>query len=215
MWLSGVPYFLLITVIVLAGLYLANVAYDHGVPQYLSRKIGHLAGGMALFVCLVLFQEPWWPLILASGFTFLLGGTRIIRPGAFRGVGGTGRSNALAEVWFPLAATVSILVGWVWLDNPALGIVPALFMAWGDCVTGLIRSHFYGKEVKGIYGSFGMVAMCLLIAYFFEPYWIGVIGAVVATFVEKYSGLSKKWIDDNYTITLSSLAVMSLLVELL
>ena len=211
MSLSELPFVILVAGAIAVGLYLSNLMYDYKVPQYISRKIGHGVGGMGLLLLVFFFQEPWWPLILAGGFTLLLGGARILKPSTFRGVGGTGRSHALAEVWFPLASTVSIAVGWVWLNNPMLAIVPTLYMAWGDMVTGLIRSRVYGREVKGNWGSVGMLVSCLLIGYLFQPYWIAAVGAVVATLVEKYSGLSRTWVDDNYTIIVSSLLVMGTL----
>lgn len=203
-----IPFALLIVGIVLTGLYLANIFYDRGTPQYISRKAGHGAGGVAFVLSALLFSSPWWPLILAIGFTLLLAGARFIKPGAFRGVGGESRQHAFAEVYFPAAGVVSLGVGWAWLGDPWLGVVPILFMAWGDLFTGLIRSRVYGREVKGNYGSYGMIVVCLIIAYFFKPYFIGAVGAVVATLAERFTPLSRGWADDNWTIVISSAAVM-------
>lgn len=208
---SELPLVILIAGATLVGLYLSNLMYDYQVPQYISRKIGHGVGGMGYLLCALLFSTPWWPIILSATFTLLLGGARLIRPSTFRGVGGSGRSHALAEVWFPLAGTISLIVGWAWLGNPWLATVPILYMAWGDCITGLIRSKVYGREIKGNWGSVGMLITCLLIGALFTPYWIAACGAAVATVTEKYSGLSRTWIDDNYTIIVSSLLVMGLL----
>jgi len=209
--LTEAPYALLITGIILVGLWMANYFYDQQIPQYVSRKVGHGVGGVAYLLCALLFSSPFWPVVLSAGFTLILGGARFIKPSTFRGVGGSGRVHALAEVWFPLAGTIALIVGWVWLNNPWLAVVPILFMAWGDMLTGLIRSQVYGREVKGNWGSLGMLAACLLIAYFIEPYWIGLSGAVVAVLAEKYTPLSKGFWDDNHTIITSSLVVMSLL----
>jgi len=214
MHFTEIPAALLIASIIMVGLYLSNVAVDRGVPQYVSRKIGHLTGGMGLFMCLLFFQEPWWPLILTLGFAFLLGGARLIKPNAFRGVGGSGRSKAMAEVWFPLASSISILIGWVWLDNPALGIVPTLYLAWGDCITGLIRSHFYGREVKGIYGSYGMFVICVLIGLvLIEPWWVGLVGAAVVTLVEKFT-VANQYVDDNLTVPVFGSIILALLLHI-
>lgn len=210
-FLAETPFALIILGAVITGLYLANYFYDKGVEQYISRKVGHGVGGVGFLLCIFLFSSPWWPLILAGGFTLLLGGARLIKPHTFRGVGGTGRMHALAEVYFPFAGTLSIAVGWAWLGNPWLAIVPILFMAWGDMLTGLIRSRVYKREVKGNWGSLGMIIVCLLVAYFFEPYWVGVIGAAVATLAERFTPLSRGFWDDNWTIVLSSLLVMAVL----
>jgi len=208
---AEIPFAILITGAVLVGLYLANYFYDKGVEQYISRKVGHGVGGMGLLLCAFIFSSPWWPLILAGGFTLLLGGARFIKPDSFRGVGGTGRRHAFAEVYFPAAATISLGVGWVWLGNPWLALVPILYMAWGDMLTGIVRSRIYGREMKGNIGSVAMIVVCLFIAYFFKPYWIGAVGAIVATIAERFTPVSKGIFDDNYTIVLSSLLVMSLL----
>ena len=211
MVVSELPLLFLLAGAVLVGLYLSNLLYDYGVPQYISRKIGHGVGGMGYLLCALMFSTSWYPIILSGGFTLLLAGARLLRPSTFRGVGGSSRSHALAEIWFPLAGTLSLLVGWMWLGNPWLATVPILFMAWGDMVTGLIRAKVYGKEVKGNWGSMGMLVTCLLVGVLFTPYWIAACGAVVATLAEKYSGLSRTWVDDNYSIILSSLLVMGVL----
>lgn len=213
--IQEIPYVILIAGAVLVGLYLANYFYDKGVEQYISRKVGHGIGGLGFLLCGFLFSEAWWPIILAVGFVALLGGARLVKPDAFRGVGGAGRQHAFAEVHFPAAGAISLGIGWGWLGNPWLGIVPCLFMALGDSVTGIVRSRLYGKEVKGNWGSAAMVFVCLVVAYFFKPYWIGATGAVVATLVERFTPLSHGWIDDNWTIVLASLAVMGVLNAML
>jgi len=213
--LAELPFALLIAGAVLVGLYLANYFYDKGVEQYISRKVGHGVGGTGFVLCVFLFSSAWWPIILAASFVLLLGGARLVKPQAFRGVGGTGRRHAFAEVYFPIAGVISLGVGWAWLGKPWLAVVPILFMAWGDMLTGIVRSRIYGKEVKGNLGSVAMIVVCLIIAYFFKPYWIGAVGAVVATLIERFTPLSKGVWDDNWTIVLTSLAVMAPLYILL
>ncbi len=213
--LAEIPFTVMTAAAVLVGLWCSNIFYDYKVPQYLSRKIGHMAGGTALLLCALLFDSWLWPLILAAGFTVLLLGARIIKSNLFRGVGGTGRPVAFAEVWFPAASVVSIAVGWVWLGDRWLAILPALFMAYGDAVTGLTRSVVYNREFKGNMGSVAMLGACLILAWcFYQPLWIGVVGAVVATLAERFTPMSHGWLDDNYTIVLSSLLVMGVLSNL-
>jgi len=211
---SEIPFVILIAGAALLGLYLANIFYDAGIPQYVSRKLGHLGGAVAFLLCPLLFSSFWWsfwwPFILTVVFTILLGYARWFKPSTFRGVGGSGRPEALAEIHYP--ATGIVLIGIIWgiLDKPWIAIVPLTFMGVGDAVTGLIRSKVYGKEVKGVAGSLGMLVTCLLLAYFIEPYWIGEFGAIVATIAEKFTP-TKRWIDDNLTIPLVSALVMVLL----
>lgn len=209
-FIAEAPYGILIACAVIVSLYLANLFYDYNIPQYISRKIGHLGGAAGFILCPLLFTTFWWPLILTVGFTALLLYARLLHPTMWRGVGGSGRPQALAEIHFPATGIVLIGICWGLLDNPWLAIVPLLFMAGGDSITGLIRSRVYKREVKGLYGSIGMLPICLLFAYLFTPYWIGALGALVATLVEKYSP-TNRFIDDNLLIPLVSALVMTVL----
>ncbi len=212
--LAEIPYAVFIGGTALGGLWVSNIFYDFQLPQYLSRKIGHLGGGTALLLCALLFESWLWPLILAGAFTALLFGARFIKGDLFRGVGGTGRPIAFAEVWFPAASVVSIVVGWAWLGNRWLAILPSLFMAYGDAFTGLTRSVVYHREFKGNMGSVMMGIVCLLLAWvFYQPFWVGAVGAIVATLVERFTPMSHGWLDDNWTIVLSSLLVMRVLTR--
>lgn len=208
--LSELPYAILITCGVLVGLYISNLLYDYNIPQYISRKIGHLAGCVAFLFTPFLFKDFWWPWILTIGFTALLLYARLFRPRTFRGVGGSGRPEALAEIHFPATGIVTIGVFWGIFNEPWLGIIPLCFMGGGDAVTGLIRLKVYGRETKGNWGSVGMLITCLLLAYFIKPYWIGVIGAIVATLAERFT-YTTRWLDDNATIPISSAFVMGAL----
>jgi phytol kinase len=210
--LREVPYAVLIAGAIAVGLFISNILFDHKVPHYISRKIGHAAGGLGFLLAVFLFSSGWWAFILCAGFVAILWAARIFRPNTFRGVGGTGRpTSAMAEVWFPLSALPLIAIGWIWLKHPVETIVCLLFMAWGDCVTGLIRSQLYHRAVKGLWGSLAMFATCVIIAWaFIHPFWIGLIAAVIATITEYVCGdvgIVKK-LDDNLAIPLTSFAVL-------
>jgi phytol kinase len=209
--LSELPIVVLITGVVLVGLWISNIVYDHGVPHYISRKIGHGAGGLAFLVAFVL-SSSGWPIILAAGFGALLLVARLVKPSAFRGVGGTGRSHkVLAEVWFAWVAIPVFLISWLWLNKPEVAIASLLFMAWGDGVTGLVRSQVYNRPVKGLWGSLAMLFVCLAISWvFIRPFWIGIAASIVAVVTEWAFGDCGvfKWADDNWTIPLISLGTI-------
>jgi len=209
---AEIPYVVLIAGAALVGLWTSNILYDLKVPHYTSRKIGHAAGGLGFLLCAFLFSSGWWPLILAAGFVVMLWVARVVKPDAFRGVGGSGRpTKAMAEVCFPLASIPVIGVGWVWLGEPLIAISCLLFMAWGDCITGIVRSQVYGKAVKGLWGSVAMFGACLIIAWcFIEPFWVGVVTAMVATITEWACGDVGiiKPLDDNLMIPLTSCATV-------
>jgi dolichol kinase len=56
-----------------------------------------------------------------------------------------------------------------------------------------------------------MLAVCLVVAVLIEPYWVGVLGAVVAVFMERFT-YTRGWIDDNLTIPIGALAAMVFLI---
>ena len=219
--IAEIPYVVLIGGATLIGLWWANLMYDTGqIPHHVSRKISHMAGGVAFLLCPFLFSSFWWPLILAITFTIMLLYTHLYLPFIFRGTGGTGRLQAFAEVNYPATAIPIIVIGWGYFHQPWLAIVPLLYLAFGDAITGLIRNKVYGKEIKGNWGSAGMLITCLILAYFIHPYWIGAVGAITATLAEKYTktstlsiGRCKFPYDDNLTVPILSFAVMLLLVE--
>ena len=208
--IAELPFVVLIAGAGLIGLYLANLFYDYLIPQYLSRKLGHLGGCVGFLLCPLLFKTFWWPLVLTTGFAALLLYARWHRPHTFRGVGGSGRAYALAEIHFPATGIVLIGILWGLFNRPWLAIVPLCFMGGGDAITGLIRSKVYGREIKGNWGSIGMLAVCLIFAYFIHPYWIGAVGAVTAVVAERFTKTTR-YVDDNLTIPLSSAVVMGVL----
>ncbi|GAI69752.1 unnamed protein product, partial [marine sediment metagenome] len=197
--LAELPYVILVLGGVFLSLYLSNLFYDYNIPQYISRKLGHLGGCVGFLLCPLLFSSFWWPLILTTGFTALLLYARLLRPNTFRGVGGSGRPEALAEIHFPATGIILIGVCWGLLGQPWLAIVPLTFLGGGDAITGIIRSKVYGKEVKGNWGSLGMLATCLILAYFIHPYWVGAAGATAAVMAERFTKTTK-YVDDNLSI---------------
>jgi phytol kinase len=209
---TGLPFAVLITGLVLVGLWVSNIAYDRGIPHYISRKIGHGAGGMGFLLILLFFRSALWPLILSGLFGLLLLVARLARPVTFRGVGGSGRRDkAFAEVWFPWVAVPVFAIGWLWLDRPELATASLLFMAWGDGLTGLVRSQVYHKPVKGLWGSIAMLGVCLVVSWvLISPFWIGVVASLAASATEWAFGDvgQVKWSDDNWAIPLASLGVL-------
>jgi phytol kinase len=201
-----------------AGLMFANVAFDRGVPQYVSRKIGHIFGGIAFLLGVELFTAPFWALVLPALFALLLLGARLVRPATFRGVGGSGRSDkAVSEVWFALVALPVFALTWLWLRRPELGLAALLFMAWGDGATGMVRARLYRRPVKGWWGSLAMLAVCLLISLaLVRPFWVGIVASVSVTLVERTCGDCGpvKWADDNWAISVVGVAVLTALLAL-
>lgn len=185
------------------GLLLANRAYDGGWSNYASRKIGHVFAGVGLATGALVFDSSFWAVGIAGAFSAAFIALRLRAPFLLRGVGGSARPQAVAEVWYPVACTASLLLGWTWLGSPWLGVVPALFLSFGDTATGAARLLLYRREVKGWWGSLVMLAVCLALAFLVRPYWIGAAGALTATVAEKFTE-TRRFLDDNLTLTLSS-----------
>ncbi len=192
-----------------------NFIPDHGIKHWQSRKIGHFFGGVAFVLCALLFSSFIWPVILAGAFTLMLGGARLIKPDAFRGVGGTGRATqALSEVWFPLVSIPILGVGWGIFDRPLESVACLLMMAFGDCLTGWVRALKYQSPTKGPIGSLAMFVTCAVIAWaFLSPLWLGISVALVATIAEFICGDVSpvkwlRWADDNWSIPAASFITM-------
>lgn len=198
---------LAIIAVALSGFVLANIVYDafHLKANYISRKLTHLFGGVA-YCLAVLWLEPWEAVTLSAGVTLGVIGLRVLWPESLRGTGGAGRPNAIAEINYPLAATICLAVGWWWLGQWFLALFPILCMAVGDSVTGLCRAYVYRREQKGLAGSIPMFIVCAMLAVIVTPLWAGLAGALAATIAEKLTPASR-WVDDNLTLTLAALVV--------
>lgn len=207
---AELPHVILIAGLVLIGLYLSNLFLDYGAPQYVTRKVAHAFGGVAFLLCAFLFSSYIWPIVLATGFTLLLGGARFMKPDTFRGAGGSARAHAFAEVFFPAAGALALL-NWVWSGNPFLAVLPGMYLGFGDMVTGLTRNWHCKKEKKGWCGTIAMLSVCLLVSYLLKPFWIGATMAVTAVLAERFTPLTHGWVDDNWTLTLSSALVGGIL----
>ncbi len=213
--ISYFPGTMLVTVIAAAGLWASNLAYDWGIPHYLSRKIGHAAGGLS-FLAAFWFLPSVWAMALAALFGAVLFAAWLLKPSTFRGVGGTGRgSRAMAEVWFAWVAVPVTLISWYWLKRPEIAVTSLLFMAWGDGVTGLVRASVYHRATKGWWGSVAMLVLCVaLAAVFIRPFWIGAVAAVLSVVAEYLYGDngSIKWADDNLAVPVVGMATMLVLM---
>ena len=117
----------------------------------------------------------------------------------------------MAEVWFAFIAIPVFGISWLWLNKPGVSVTSLLFMAWGDGVTGLVRSQVYHRPVKGLWGSLAMLCVCLSISWvFIRPFWIGLASSVLAVITEWVFGDIGvlKWADDNWAIPLVSMGAI-------
>ena len=164
---------------------------------YFARKVIHfLAGGVVAILVPYLFKSPLIPFILASLLTIF-----VYIPHK------TGKlmywfqvEENIAEVYFTIMWGILIAVGWVF--DVWLGVVPILFMAWGDGITGLVRNFKYSQRTKAWEGNMAMLILCIPIGYLIYQ-WIGVLAAIASSIIEHF-----EVIDDNISVPLVSFLIL-------
>jgi len=206
--IAELPFVLLIAGAVLVGLHLANRFMDLNSPQWLTRKVGHLAGFVGYLLCAYMFSSYIWPLILSIGFTLLLAASRMLRgPDMFRGVARTG---TMAEIYYPLSGTIVLGIVWGIFNLPFVAVACIGMMGAGDAITGICRSSFVKTPQKHWSGSVAMFIVSLVLAWcFIHPFFIGAIAAAGATVAEWACGDVGKvrWLDDNLAIPIISAGI--------
>jgi len=177
---------------------------------YYNRKIVHmLAGGVGSLAVPLVFHDIWYPLVaglVLTAFTYaahLLG----LRMFWFQTPENTN------DVKFALMWATSISLLWWLLGDPWLAILPALYMAFGDGVTGIARNALIRRRSKSPVGNLFMLMVCVPMGWVIGaqaepsiPDW-GVISAVIATIIERYEFGP---IDDNILITAAASATLLL-----
>ena len=200
----------LFSLFVVASLFASNLLYDKTKNFVYSRKTAHGLVGLAILSTLWLFDSPLVPFTLSLVILVVFVTTHSRE--LFYGVAKRGR---LSEVYFALSSAVCLGSGW--FIDPKIGVTSALFLAWGDGITGLVRWLTDKRHAKTVSGTAADLVACLLIALLITPYWIGAIGAVVATVLEHLCGDvgRVRWLDDNLAMPLGALVAMGGLIWVL
>ena len=188
--------------------YLRKQGSEHMVAVYYNRKVAHmLAGGVPIIASPIVFDNPIWVLIGGVLGSIGLAATHITD----RRLWWMQTEQNMNDATFALMLGVSVYVIWEYSNEPWLAILPSLFMAFGDGVTGIIRNKMFKRRTKSAWGNVGMAALCLPLGYFIGamaepeiPLW-GLISGLVASVVERYEfGV----IDDNILIVVFSSIVL-------
>ena len=185
-----------------------NRGFDESVAVYYNRKIVHMAtGGVIALLVPFLFDSWIYPFVTGLASTLI---TVVPR---FKGK--SMNFMQTKENWndskFTLMWSLSIAVLWILFNDPFLAVIPALFMAFGDGVTGVVRNALYKKRSKKPIGNVFMLIICLVIGYYFAgiavnpiPLW-GVFAAISASIVERFEIGP---IDDNILITVTAMIIL-------
>ena len=188
--------------------YLRKQGSEHMVAVYYNRKVAHmLAGGVPIIASPMVFDNPIWVLIGGVLGSIALAATHILD----RRLWWMQTEQNMNDATFALMLGLSVFVIWEYSDEPWLAILPSLFMAFGDGVTGIIRNKMFKKRTKSAWGNVGMAALCIPLGYIVGamaepqiPLW-GLIAGIVASFVERYEFGP---IDDNILIVVFSSIVL-------
>lgn len=190
------------------------VAYNAFIILYVSRKVGEKYGtymarksihifsaGVSVLLARLVFSDWLAPAIFGSlmvGFT-VLGHLR-------KPYGWFQLKRNYADIYFTVACTVLLVAFWNY--NIWIGVLAALFLAWGDGLTGVVRKVVYGGRNKGIWGNIAMFAVCMVLAFLMNGRvgYVAFVGAAFASIVEKFER-----IDDNISIPFGSAILMALL----
>ncbi len=178
--------------------YVLRRGWDPKRGTYLGRKFVHIFGAGIVAVTLPFeFHEPLFPFAFAmmlAVLTYTLHKTNHIwywfqDPANY------------SETYFALTWGTAVLLTWVVDRTFLLAVVPTLFMAWGDGVTGVVRNLMYKKRTKAWEGSIAMLLVCLPVGALMGV--AGVLAGVAATAVERFER-----IDDNISVPLVSLGLL-------
>ncbi len=176
------------------------------VAVYYNRKLIHMfAGGVVVLIVPFVFSSPWYPLLaglILTVFTYIPHATGNI-------LYWFQTDQNLNDVNFCLMWALTVFILWIVLGNPWIAIIPPVFMAFGDGVTGIARNAVFKKRTKHPIGNVFMIIVCIIFGYVLADQagiaWWGVIAGIVASFVERYEFGP---IDDNVLITVSAAIIL-------
>jgi phytol kinase len=187
---------------------LMNRGCENMVAVYYNRKIAHmLAGGLPILLSPIVFDDPIWPLVGGILGCIALASTHLLD----RRLWWMQTEQNMNDATFAFMLGISVYFLWNYSNEPWLAILPALFMAFGDGVTGIIRNFMFRKRTKSAWGNLGMAIVCLPLGFFIGgsvtpsiPLW-GLLSGAVASFIERYEFGP---IDDNVLIVVASTIVL-------
>jgi dolichol kinase len=205
----ALPLFVYVLIIVsVVSKHLYNVMIGKGFPKnvaiYYNRKFIHITtGGLIALLLPFLFKEPYTPF----AFALILALVTLYPHISKKELEWFQTKDNAYEVNFCIAWGTSILILWLALGDPWKAIVPALFISFGDAVTGVVRNAVFGKRTKHWLGNMAMACTVIPIGYMLT----GIVGAIAGAIASAIERLEFGPIDDNILIALSSTTTLLLL----
>ncbi len=194
-----------VILVIFATLPIYKILVLRGVPEnsarYYVRKLIHMfAGGIVAVLVPHLYTSPLFPLLASIALAVLLVLARRYRPFYWFQT----PTNAY-EVNFVLAWGLSIFILWHIFPDPFVAVLPAIFISYGDAVTGIVRNAIFGYRTKHWYGNVAMAIVCIPVGFLYAGFY-GLLAAIVATIVEK---VEIGPLDDNILIALTSTVILA------
>ncbi len=185
---------------------------------YYNRKIVHIfAGGVIALIVPIVFSSSIYPLFCGLSITIITYLSHKRRRGKMLYWFQT--EDNLNDVSFCFMWGITIFVLWEVMGAmgntgaPWIAIIPAVFVSFGDGVTGIARNALFKKRTKHPIGNVFMAAVCIPLGYFLAGFGGiaigGAIAAIVASTMERYEFGP---IDDNILITISSSIVLYIFI---
>jgi len=186
-----------------------------GDAVYYNRKLVHIfAGGVIALMVPIVFSSSIYPLLCGLSIAIVTYLSHKAKKGKMLYWFQT--EDNLNDVSFCFMWGITIFVLWEVLEAmgnhagaPWIAIIPAVFVSFGDGVTGIARNVLFKKRTKHPIGNVLMAVVCIPLGYFLAGFGGiaigGVIAAIVASTMERYEFGP---IDDNILITISSSIVL-------
>jgi len=206
-----IAYALILTIYVVGVVYGGRLLYNyirgkgkpHSVAVYYVRKYIHvLAGGVIAVITPFIFTTPLLPFLMAlalTGFLYLMRKTgRLMWWFQVK-------DNAY-EVNFTLAWGISLSVLWIATGNPNIAILPAIFIAFGDAITGIVRNALFGRRTKHWSGNVAMAIVSIPLGFFYA----GPVGALAGLVASAVEILEFPPLDDNILVTMTTMIILLL-----
>ncbi|MEB3779979.1 MAG: dolichol kinase [Desulfurococcales archaeon] len=183
--------------------YVRGKGKSHEVAVYYTRKYIHVfAGGVIAVLTPFLFTTPLLPFLMALALTGFLYFMRK-----------TGRlmwwfqikENAY-EVNFTIAWGVSLIILWMATGDPNIAVLPGIFIAFGDAVTGVVRNMLFEKRTKHWAGNIAMATVSVPLGFLYAGS-IGAFAGLIASAIEKFEFPP---LDDNILVAISTMIILLL-----
>ena len=217
---------IILTIYTVSITFLTKKTYDLMVKKgikkkdavYYNRKIVHIfAGGVIALIVPIVFSSSIYPLFCGLSITIITYLSHKSRRGKMLYWFQT--EDNLNDVSFCFMWGITIFVLWEVMGAmgntgaPWIAIIPAVFVSFGDGVTGIARNTLFKKRTKHPIGNVFMAAVCIPLGYFLAGFGGiaigGAIAAIVASTMERYEFGP---IDDNILITISSSIVLYMFI---